>query len=130
MDKTYAPSGLISSSYGNTSQYLSDNDSNMLLSNLMKNLQFIKTNKYNFSQESYNQLVNYHSYSINMINQIMISQKPTNNTVKDILVFEDSKSSQQPWANQFNENIYNPPMYSLPPNNVWAKQPFVYGGSN
>ena len=105
---------------------------------LFDNISDLNANKYRIRSDEYNQLLNYHHYALTILDNIkIISQSEINDHSNpydrkpDIIYNRDGRiitPSGKPrfkgeWESQFDENIINPPCYTIPPSNVWGLPP-------
>lgn len=95
------------------------NELAMMEQNLMINLNYLLANKYRFSPQYYNQLLNYHNMSLSVLNNLKFNTNIPK-LISDTTPKEYDIYSNQSWEAQFDKKVENPPMYSLPSSNVWS----------
>ena len=110
-----------------------------LRSNLLANISYLKVNKQKLRPEEYSTLINYHSYSLNVLEnlkriKIAEQQNPYNASMQrlyrhvDNPQFDTLADVYKPpqitnlWEKQFDTMVINPATYCLPPSNVWNLQ--------
>ena len=130
---TYAPTGLIESQPV-TTYFVPNQDLQILIDNIQKNITYLQTHKTYLQPENYHNLNNYHHYILNLLNDIKGIQLPINkykgprNNINTGTQFPSQpcpwNSPSCPWETQFDQNIHNPPTYQITPNNIWAKPPW------
>jgi hypothetical protein len=102
-------------------------DIEQLENRLVLNINYLNTNKHKLSPEKYHQLINYHVYSMNLLNSLkqpIRSSLTDNNPYVNPKNKDDTNAYYAEWHSQFSETVKNPPMYTLPPNNVYTLPPF------
>jgi hypothetical protein len=112
-----------------TNYQLPESELNKMQMRLKENLMYLNTNRYILSPDNYHQLINYHQYSLNLLNSLQQAQTPdgTKNIYQG-MQFPNKKSpwdsNNNPWEEQFDETVKNPALFNLPSNNVWASPPW------
>ena len=113
---------------------ISEAQLNSLRNNLMQNIGFLNANKQKIRNSEYTLLINYHQYALNTLdNMVKIKQvelnNPINNGCKTLIYNKKGLLEQLParrikeeWEEQFDQNLINPPCYSLPPSNCFRPQ--------
>ncbi len=101
-------------------------DLSTLQQNILYNLRWLNTNKYLIAPNEFHELVNYHTRTLAILNGL---QKPIITQERNVERGRTTGNSYEgtavaQWETQYNPIIQNPPMYSLPSNNVWSAPPF------
>lgn len=133
---------------------LNDDQIGQLRKRLLQNLSELTHYKLLLKTNDFNQLVNHHHISLNILNNIANANQvemsnPYNAFMKNNTQFEQpiqmtnpyqknmsliysnngktqiintnsqNKQNAQEWESQFDENVFNPPSYIVPPQNSW-----------
>ena len=106
---------------------------NALRQNLSRNIGFLNLNRNRIRSNEFTTLINHHQFAVNTIeNMLKIKQlesdvKCGNKFSTDDLVYNNKglieqlpkRESVPEWERQFDQNLINPPCYTLPPSNVF-----------
>jgi hypothetical protein len=120
---------------------LSTEEIQKMRQNIMSTIGELNVKKRLIHSHDYNNLVNHLDYSLNIFNNMLMAKKlekknpyqkcnynpyqtnqtvlhNTDGTTTTIVDERDIKMTNE-WEKQFESNVINPPVYTLPPQNIW-----------